>query len=127
VAISEIISGLSGIVPNPVQAGNADLRGEWSQDWGCHYEHLYNPNSKFDAVVSWAFPYDCEPSKNYCSGSAGCWSTIHFAASSYHPGGVNVGLADGSVTFISEVINLAVWQALGSINGSNLGEMQPSY
>ena len=30
---------------------------------------------------------------------------------------MNVGLADGSVGFVSDMINLAVWQALGSING----------
>jgi prepilin-type N-terminal cleavage/methylation domain-containing protein/prepilin-type processing-associated H-X9-DG protein len=36
------------------------------------------------------------------------------AASSYHPGGVNVVLADGSVHFVSESIDLGIWKALGS-------------
>jgi prepilin-type processing-associated H-X9-DG protein len=36
-------------------------------------------------------------------------------ARSYHPGGVNCLLADGSVQFASDTINLSVWKALGTI------------
>ena len=43
---------------------------------------------------------------------------VHNAARSRHSGGVNVGMADGSVTFISNTIDLAVWQALSTMNGS---------
>jgi len=55
------------------------------------------------------------------------------AASSYHTGGVNVTIGDGSVQFISDTINsgtltdtttptsgpspFGVWGAMGSING----------
>ncbi len=38
-------------------------------------------------------------------------------ASSLHDGGVNSLLADGSVHFISDSIDAAVWQALGTRNG----------
>jgi prepilin-type N-terminal cleavage/methylation domain-containing protein/prepilin-type processing-associated H-X9-DG protein len=38
-------------------------------------------------------------------------------ASSRHSGGVNLALADGSVRFISETIDLAVWRAAGSRAG----------
>ena len=37
--------------------------------------------------------------------------------SSYHPGGVQTLLTDGSVTFISETIDQATWIALGTIKG----------
>jgi prepilin-type processing-associated H-X9-DG protein len=59
------------------------------------------------------------------------------SANSYHTGGANFGLGDGSVTFVSETINatgsgtmptnpivsggssnFGVWGAAGSINGS---------
>ncbi len=38
-------------------------------------------------------------------------------ARSHHPGGVNVALGDASVRFISQTIDLATWQGLGSRNG----------
>ncbi len=43
-----------------------------------------------------------------------------FAARSNHPGGVNVGFADGSVRFISQTIELTTWRALGSIAGGEV-------
>jgi len=49
-------------------------------------------------------------------------SQKHHAARSLHPGGVNAMLADGAVKFVSNNIDLAVWQAAGSMNG---GESLP--
>jgi prepilin-type processing-associated H-X9-DG protein len=37
------------------------------------------------------------------------------AARSFHPGGVNTCLADGSVRFVSNDIERATWNNLGSI------------
>jgi prepilin-type N-terminal cleavage/methylation domain-containing protein/prepilin-type processing-associated H-X9-DG protein len=39
---------------------------------------------------------------------------MHIAASSYHSGGVNVALCDGSVRFVRDSVSLAAWQAFGS-------------
>jgi prepilin-type N-terminal cleavage/methylation domain-containing protein/prepilin-type processing-associated H-X9-DG protein len=45
-----------------------------------------------------------------------------FSARSFHPGGVNVGLGDGSVRFVSDTIDLNTWHNLGSIaDGQVLG------
>ena len=44
-----------------------------------------------------------------------------FPASSRHPGGVNVAMADGRVTFASDAIDFDVWQALGTRSGGELG------
>ncbi len=38
-------------------------------------------------------------------------------ASSRHPGGVNLAMADASVHFASDTVDITVWQALGSRNG----------
>jgi prepilin-type processing-associated H-X9-DG protein len=44
-------------------------------------------------------------------------------ARSKHTGGVNVCLADGSVRFISDNINLLTWQLLGNArDGQVLGD-----
>ncbi|HID77813.1 MAG TPA: DUF1559 domain-containing protein [Planctomycetaceae bacterium] len=43
-----------------------------------------------------------------------------FAARSNHSGGVNVAMADGSVRFVSESIDLATWRALGSRAGGEV-------
>ncbi len=41
-------------------------------------------------------------------------------ADSYHPGGVNVTLADGSVKFIKNSVNLTTWLALGTKAGGEV-------
>jgi hypothetical protein len=41
-------------------------------------------------------------------------------ARSYHTGGVHAGLADGSVKFVSNNIDLRVWQAAGTRNGEEV-------
>lgn len=43
-----------------------------------------------------------------------------FPASSNHNGGVNVCMADGSVKFIKDNVNLQTWWALGSRNGGEV-------
>lgn len=50
--------------------------------------------------------------KYICGNSA--FTAIHQAAASYHPGGVNICLADGSVRFMRDTVDFAVWQAAGS-------------
>ena len=45
---------------------------------------------------------------------------FHLAASSYHTGGVNVGMADGSVRFVTDGINFQAWQAMGSRAGGEV-------
>jgi prepilin-type processing-associated H-X9-DG protein len=47
----------------------------------------------------------------------GQWWELVTPASSYHAGGANVCMADGSVRFVSETINADVWLAAGSRHG----------
>ncbi len=122
VAISEMICG----------ANPSDVRGLWWYDMGCHYEHKYNPNSRSDTMASWfaSMGYclsDTNGGKVYCDYGAPGWNETTFAASSYHPGGVNVGFVDGSIRFASSTIKNLIWQALGSIDGGgkNTEETSP--
>ena len=43
-----------------------------------------------------------------------------FPPASNHPGGVNMGMADGSVKFIKNSVNLQTWWGLGTKSGSEL-------
>jgi prepilin-type N-terminal cleavage/methylation domain-containing protein/prepilin-type processing-associated H-X9-DG protein len=49
-------------------------------------------------------------------------SGFAYGSSSAHPGGVNVGFADGSVKFIKNGINRTIWWSLGTkANGESIG------
>jgi prepilin-type processing-associated H-X9-DG protein len=55
------------------------------------------------------------PNQPSCSTSADYGVIDSFiGASSFHPGGLNVLLMDGSVRFMRSGINLTIWQALGT-------------
>lgn len=71
------------------------------------YNHVLPPNSSVP---------DCTESHPWMVDSA-------TAARSWHTGGVNVALGDGAVRFVSENIDLELWQALATRNGSeSLGD-----
>jgi len=42
------------------------------------------------------------------------------AARSRHRGGVNVGMADGSVRFVADAVDAATWQAAATIAGGEI-------
>lgn len=88
-------------------AGKYDGRGRSSWIWGREHLNSFNtymtPNSKVPDVHRNGFGW--------------------FAPRSNHPGGVQLGLADGSVRFVSDTINLNTWRALGTKGGGEvLGE-----
>jgi prepilin-type N-terminal cleavage/methylation domain-containing protein len=64
------------------------------------------------APPNWQYP-TCQD----CSGCGWMDSDGVFPARSYHPGGVNHALADGSIRFISETIDGTDYQALGTRAG----------
>jgi prepilin-type N-terminal cleavage/methylation domain-containing protein/prepilin-type processing-associated H-X9-DG protein len=79
--------------------------------WGTtFYTHTLPPNWN-RKVASGNQPYNCGDSSI---------SHFHVAASSYHPGGVNVCMADGSVRFVADGINFTTWQAMGTRAGNEV-------
>ena len=50
----------------------------------------------------------------------GGYTYAALTADSYHPGGVNALLADGSVRFIKSSVNGQAWRALGTIAGGEV-------
>ncbi len=71
------------------------------------FNTIVTPNGQSDA---WA----------YCSAlSSGAASNIS-NSDSYHPGGVNVLMADGHVQFIKNSINPYTWWCLGTMQGGEV-------
>lgn len=78
-------------------------RGEYTNN---QYNHLYTPNAKF-----WDCCGNCGTPDS--DGEYGV-----FTARSYHPGGVNVLMADGQVRFVGDGVDLEVWRSIGSRSNS---------
>jgi len=81
--------------------------GHTGREWAC----VQGTQTMFNELAppNWRYPT--------CDVCVGCgWMDAQgvYPARSRHPGGVNVGMADASIRFVSETINLTVWQGLGS-------------
>jgi prepilin-type N-terminal cleavage/methylation domain-containing protein/prepilin-type processing-associated H-X9-DG protein len=73
--------------------------------WRNGYNHLLPPNSP-------------------CWRPNNDWWQLVSPASSWHPGGVNATLCDGSVRFVRESISPNVWEAVGSRKGGESFSLQ---
>jgi prepilin-type processing-associated H-X9-DG protein len=105
----------------PQQEAPDDLRGvHWIDVPGRSQIYTYAaPNSP---IPDRFYPSEvfCPPSYNRADLNLPCGgggvTELTAASRSRHPGGVNVLKADGSVHFVSQDIDLATWQAMGSIS-----------
>ena len=90
-----------------------DIRGDMlNDDRPCtQYMTLNTPNTGIDVT-----PYCLATNNPPCTTTASTYA--HKAARSRHTGGVNVTFGDGHVTFITDSIDLSMWRALGTMNGS---------
>jgi prepilin-type N-terminal cleavage/methylation domain-containing protein/prepilin-type processing-associated H-X9-DG protein len=94
----------SGKSPDSAQRGDAWATGGMAMTL---FNTIASPNQNND---DWA----------YC-GSDGSGTMASFSNSdSYHPGGVNVLMADGHVVFIKNSINQRSWWALGTVSGGEV-------
>ncbi|MFO0848642.1 MAG: DUF1559 domain-containing protein [Gemmataceae bacterium] len=69
------------------------------------YNHTLPPN--------WNRNVNNTATQRYTCGDAS-FRRAHIAASSYHTGGVNVCMADGSVRLVRDAVDFTVWQAVGT-------------
>jgi prepilin-type N-terminal cleavage/methylation domain-containing protein/prepilin-type processing-associated H-X9-DG protein len=97
-----------------------DLRGFSWWSFGAMFTGWLAPNSTLpDAMQSsgyCSYPYLNNPPCTQASSILLMWQ----AARSRHPGGVNVGMADGSVKFVKNSVSLIVWRALSSAMGNEV-------
>jgi prepilin-type N-terminal cleavage/methylation domain-containing protein len=87
--------------------GAHDLRGRYHNTWEGNtlFSCAYTPNTTVGDRSSYCIAAPQAPCQTL--GTTG----LVQSARSYHPGGVQVGLGDGSVRFISNTITPVVWQA----------------
>ena len=97
---------------------NSDHRGDiYNDDRNCFEFHVYStPNSKvYDQMEGYClYPNGTNPP---CVNSS---LTSYNTARSFHPGGVNAAMGDGSVRFVKDTIAVNIWRALGSISGGEI-------
>jgi prepilin-type N-terminal cleavage/methylation domain-containing protein/prepilin-type processing-associated H-X9-DG protein len=72
------------------------------------YTHTLPPNWNRNTGNSATQKYTCGDTS---------FRRAHIAASSYHTGGVNVCMADGSVRFVRDSVDFTLWQAAGTRAG----------
>ena len=108
---AQVYEACMNVVP---QTGLSNQGSQSGQNWvwgnynTTRYNHIMLPNDK-----------SCVRASGTIDETSG-WSVVNngggaTTASSWHPGGVNVAMADGSVKFVEEHIDIVIWQGLGSI------------
>jgi hypothetical protein len=118
VALSETVQGIS-----PDGTLN-DLRGLIWWGYDCFFNTNQVPNTMVTDITSINFcltGHILHPlSVMNTSTSAGDGNYTRMSARSWHAGGVNAGLADGSIRFVTNQINLDIWRGVGSTNGGEV-------
>ena len=110
--MSEVLKGWT--------AEDQDWRGDIYNDDGVFRFHTtLTPNTSAPDVIeaNW-FERTGDP---LMPAVAGAGNAQVAAARSRHPGGVNAVMCDASVQFVSNDIELGIWQAMGTMNGAEVG------
>jgi prepilin-type N-terminal cleavage/methylation domain-containing protein/prepilin-type processing-associated H-X9-DG protein len=95
---------------------NFDFRGVMHYPEGPFYHHNRTPNTADPDDMRTAF-CPTSPLQVPCRQAYGGYNdrAMTLAARSNHAGGVNVAMADGSVHFVTDEVELAIWQAAGTL------------
>jgi prepilin-type N-terminal cleavage/methylation domain-containing protein/prepilin-type processing-associated H-X9-DG protein len=117
---SDVVDGLSNtlLVAEVRQGQGNDLRGFiW---WGdaAGFETYLAPNSPQPDVIYTTGYCQNTPVNPPCTGTPTSTNPSMFAARSRHPGGVQVALCDGSVRFVANTIDINVWRASSTSQGT---------
>jgi prepilin-type N-terminal cleavage/methylation domain-containing protein/prepilin-type processing-associated H-X9-DG protein len=106
-------------IANPQNDG--DLRGfSW---WGpsASFNTLIPPNSTYpDAMGNGGCAIQNPPCNGNITAPGAQFPLVYLGARSYHPGGVNAAMCDGSVKFLKNSINIITWMALGTSQGAEV-------
>jgi len=125
-SIASVTDGLSNTVmaselriANP--QNDSDLRGfTW---WGpsSNFNTILAPNSTFpDSMGNGGCAVQNPPCNGGYKPSGAQANVVYFGARSFHPGGVNATMCDGSVRFVKNSINISTWMAAGTSQGGEV-------
>lgn len=103
--------GQNAIKATGVTSGGSDNGSLWA--WYAHAHTLFNTS----APPNWQYP---SAGGSCCPGGATDWGVGVIPPRSLHPGGVNCAMADGSVRFINNNVDLFTFQCLGNISDANV-------
>jgi len=127
--LSEVLSGHAGPwdVSLPSSQRLWDIRGVWAYHLigASGYTHRESPNSSVGDVLLGSQNCADFPGGPCDESAAADWDECFASARSRHPGGVQVALADGHVTFYSDTVELLVWRAVSTIAGGEPTSGQP--
>jgi prepilin-type N-terminal cleavage/methylation domain-containing protein/prepilin-type processing-associated H-X9-DG protein len=98
---------------NVVCGGSHDLRGRYHNPYhgNLGFTTMRGPNTPVGDRLQYCNGTELVPCRQCAS------SNLETHVRSYHPGGAQVGLADGSVRFVADTIDQVVFQAAGTIKG----------
>jgi prepilin-type N-terminal cleavage/methylation domain-containing protein/prepilin-type processing-associated H-X9-DG protein len=100
---------------------NSDHRGDiYNDDHNCfHFNGFTTPNAQ--VVPDYMQSYCNYPGMNNppCNGNPTPAESFN-AARSYHSGGINAAMADGSVRFFKDTVAIQPWRALTTISGKEV-------
>jgi prepilin-type N-terminal cleavage/methylation domain-containing protein len=119
--LTDILDGTSNtlLVAEVIQGQGSDLRGFiwWGDATG--FTTYLGPNSALpDVVYTTGYCQNGLLGNPPCSGTPTATAPSMFGARSRHTGGVQVAMADASVHFISDSVDINVWRAMGTSKGS---------
>jgi prepilin-type N-terminal cleavage/methylation domain-containing protein/prepilin-type processing-associated H-X9-DG protein len=108
------------VVPDSTSAN--DLRGRYCNAWYMNngFTTAQLPNTTLPDVVGYQGISTVRSPSQLVGNGTGTADAVGLYARSNHTGGVNALMGDGSVRFVSNSINLTVWQAMGTREGGEV-------
>jgi prepilin-type N-terminal cleavage/methylation domain-containing protein/prepilin-type processing-associated H-X9-DG protein len=98
-----------------------DLRGFFWWGPSASFNTILPPNSTYqDTMGNGGCAVQNPPCNTGYTPTGAAAATVYLGARSYHPGGVNASMCDGSVKFFKNSVNIVTWMALGTSQGAEV-------
>ena len=123
---SMVIAGSSGWNAtdgrNIPACNGVGLSGGTISSWGRYVGQQYYRDLFSTSIYTHTLPpnWNRKVQTNQKYGCGLDFDTIHLPASSYHTGGVNAGMSDGSIRFVRDSIDFVAWQSYGTASGGEV-------